>query len=558
MSAGSRAWTLNYARRPPAGLTWVDAGLILAVVIVFLYLAGSFAEQQAIWLDETTQLSGLALPFGEQLAWLAGRSDVVLGVPPDRMPPLSYWMGSLWAAVFGLSERSMRWMGIVTVCAAAPALYLAGRITGGRVGALFVMGLVLLSGNVVSTAGDIRAYPLFFSFSAWAAYFYVRLVFNDNGARQTIDLVLLCLFLLLATYTHFFGLLAAGCIMAALLTDRILTGCRTAPIIVASTAFGLLTMGILPFVLSAVNISGGTEDSVSFAQLLRDVARLVFRLFVHPSQLIVTSALVAYLCALTVLVAIGLLRLRAAHAPGQCWQQPNSNCAAGSDGRMSLKSAILALPLGLALIVLVCARFAINSFEVFAPHYNIWLVPLVGIVLALAFREDTANGYLRNAAVAAGGVAIACSLVGVASLKRHAQLYSHGPGEWVAAHIEAPEATLIIHGDLGPSGHLYFPIYFLTGGVVEQWYHDKDDGQFRRIGPYGREPVIDPEKRQGDFETVMEVHTVSMDSMGLAAIARGESPCAFEADRILPRAAELLRESTYCAFFATRMTVYSQ
>ncbi|WP_150122029.1 hypothetical protein, partial [Sulfitobacter sp. HI0129] len=89
--------------------------LALATCALFVAMAGLFALRQSIWIDETTQLSGLALDFRTQLAWLAGSSDVNLGVPPDRMPPLSYWLGGLWTEVFGLTEGSMRWFGIVTV-----------------------------------------------------------------------------------------------------------------------------------------------------------------------------------------------------------------------------------------------------------------------------------------------------------------------------------------------------------------------------------------------------------------------------------------------------------
>ena len=63
-------------------------------------LAGQwFLPQQAFWLDEATQLSGEGLgPWGVT-RWLAGMDSHGFDQFPDRMPPLSYYLGWAWACV---------------------------------------------------------------------------------------------------------------------------------------------------------------------------------------------------------------------------------------------------------------------------------------------------------------------------------------------------------------------------------------------------------------------------------------------------------------------------
>ena len=64
--------------------------------------AARFLPHQTLWIDEVTQMAGLGLgPIGV-VRWLLHPTLTDLGVPSDRMPPLSYWLGWLWAQAFGL------------------------------------------------------------------------------------------------------------------------------------------------------------------------------------------------------------------------------------------------------------------------------------------------------------------------------------------------------------------------------------------------------------------------------------------------------------------------
>ncbi|MDT8344381.1 MAG: hypothetical protein RQ752_08085, partial [Thermohalobaculum sp.] len=115
--------------RPTPG--WLPILLAVAIGAIHLAAAARFAGVQSLWVDETTQMTGLSLDFIERMRWLAGGSNMQLGVPPDRMPPGSYVLGAAWSGVAGLSESAMRWFGIVALATGLPALYLAGSRLGG-------------------------------------------------------------------------------------------------------------------------------------------------------------------------------------------------------------------------------------------------------------------------------------------------------------------------------------------------------------------------------------------------------------------------------------------
>ena len=177
--------------------------------------AAPFLPKQSIWGDETTQLSGLTLGPVEVVRWLANPSSKDFGVPGDRMPPLSYWLGWIWAKGFGLNATSLRWFGVLcTTLATALVFHSAYRAFG--VHAACGAGLVFaLSPNVTYLAVEIRAYPLFLLTSAGAFHAFLGLL-PCSTDRQTNSWIALILWLLLGIYTHFFGIVLAGSILSVL------------------------------------------------------------------------------------------------------------------------------------------------------------------------------------------------------------------------------------------------------------------------------------------------------------------------------------------------------
>src|SRR5262249_38280768 len=108
----------RYLDRGPSVHASIVAALILALSIE-IYI---FARMQNIWLDEATQLSGITLNCWEMLRWLAGADQDRLGVPGDRMPPLSYLLDWLWLHLCGPSEIGFRLFHSAFVIAGVAAL----------------------------------------------------------------------------------------------------------------------------------------------------------------------------------------------------------------------------------------------------------------------------------------------------------------------------------------------------------------------------------------------------------------------------------------------------
>src|SRR5580765_5828134 len=134
-----------------------DLAAALAVACVAVGLSSGFAAQQEIWLDETTQLAGLSLGPARVLPWLAGADPGrFAGIPADRMPPLSYWVGWLWSQAFGRSEASLRALGVALGAAAALLVFASARRLWGRA-AGYLAGLSFaLSPNVIVSSVEIR------------------------------------------------------------------------------------------------------------------------------------------------------------------------------------------------------------------------------------------------------------------------------------------------------------------------------------------------------------------------------------------------------------------
>jgi len=531
-------------------LHWSDVLIVCVAIIIFVSAAGLFASYQSIWLDETTQLTGLALPLKEQLSWLTGYTSV-LGVPADRMPPLSYWIGSLWATIFGGSEHSFRWMGIVAICCAVPALYGSGRAIGGRAGGVFILALTLLSSRMITEAVEIRAYPIFFAFAAWATYFFVLLIVEDEGPRTAARFRYLCLFLLLAIYTHFFGIVAASCLLAALFIYRFFNGIQSGFVLIGYLVVMVFSAGIIPFILASSKISdpGTIESTHSLKDTGTQIAQLVLWMFDYPNQLALFGFMPVFFIALAVLIIFALRHVL-------------SEIGKSSQSFLSLKSIALILPLVFGIGGLGVLSFIIRGFNTLAPSYNLWMVPLLLLFMVLAFKTK-ANGAVisRIGVYAAGIILVLYNLLAINSLLAQPALYSHGPSEWVASNIKNPESTLIIHDSKGGWGFLYFPLYYITHGKVTQWIGDSNE-TMKLVSPTGFSPVLNPKNELTKFSKVIIARTSSLNSNQITAIARGTSACAparpeisglFE-DADTGQSQEVGVQS-FCAYIATAMKI---
>ena len=226
----------------------------IAIVAVFVLLAAAFARVQTLWIDETTQLSGLTLDPLDQLRWLAGDDAHRFGVPPDRQPPLSYFMGWAWSQVFGLSQMTMRFFGVVAVAIAGLFIAATGYRSSGRWGGPLACGLFLLSPNIIGIAPEIRPYPVFLlwaSIGLWCLSGYARAMTSNRGPWLW-GLSAACL---AASYTHYYG----GIMGIALLSAALLVAWRnknpTRQVFLAGALYVILSLGLIPFIASAFRIS---------------------------------------------------------------------------------------------------------------------------------------------------------------------------------------------------------------------------------------------------------------------------------------------------------------
>lgn len=503
----------------------IRLALPLVVMAGFAGLAIAFARTQAIWIDETTQMSGLGLPWGAQFDWLKGGENPIPGVPPDRMPPLSYWLGKLWSAVFGLSEMSMRSFGIFAMICGAPAIFMAARDIGGRKAGPFLPALVLamiyLAPGMIVQAGEIRAYPLYFAFAAWALFAYLRALIHPKAGKW---LIMLAVFCLAAGYTHFFGTVMAGLMWLSLLIIRLARGEAALPVLLGGVVTALLFAGLIPFVMAAISLSSGADPQApGLAEVIRDSARMATRLWLHGVHLSSPAIAGAALLGMAALVVVALLNL-------------------GQAGPVGIG---LLLPVVLAMLVLPLLRLGIGGFDVLAPHYNLWLVPVFTLFAATGLVAVR----LQNVALGATLLLIAAHLVADARLIRYSETYAHGPGEWIAAAISDPAQTIVIHDGTGTWGHAYFPLYFLTAGKLTQVLRD-GNGAEQLLFPGG---TAEFDGSAQDFATRIYVRTGTLRSADLAKRLSEPGDCGIPA---MPVAPDVVGETrSYCAFEGATMVI---
>ncbi len=489
--------------------------LILAACMIGLVaMASWFAATQSIWVDETTQLSGLTLSPWRQVGWLAGWEKQSFGVPDDRMPPLSYWVGWLWSRGFGLSESSLRWMGIACVGLGVPGVWLAARRLAGDMAAMAASALFVLSPNVLEIAGEIRAYPLFLMLGCWTCWAFVQLESAADEPHRRRWAAVLAVLTVLAAYTHFFGVVLAGSVWGAAVVTRLAR--RRGPWLelVAGAASGIACTGVAPFVVAAKAISsgGGPVAAAGPVEHVKDLARLLYRLVGHPASKVHLVGLAALLAGVALLAICVFVRMAGR------WRRP----AEGDDEIPSDVAEVgLAVVAALGVAAPTAAAFLVSSFDALQPSYSCWLLPVVVVLLASGVTA-AASRWERFASCAAVVLAIAGSTVGASTLLQHRTLYSHGPSEWLAAIVEqSPAPVAVIHDGAGSWGFIYFPLEYQFGDHVEHWLIGPGE-EVQRIRPGGLEQVA---LRPGDVPwkgaTQIWVRATQLDSADLKGYALG-------------------------------------
>jgi hypothetical protein len=421
--------------------------LIIAFAIE-LYL---FSNTQDVWLDETTQLTGVKLTLFDMLRWLAGSDVAHFGVPADRMPPLSYLLDWSWLRLLGPSEVGFRLFhsvfvlgGVVTLAAAT------SRALGPTRTAIFLVFMVL-SPKLISTGVEIRAYPIFFAVTCAQVIFFLRAV-NDPIDRSIWPLALFAFVSVVAIYTHFFGVVSFGAFGLALgisLVGR--RGARTWVALIVGIICILCAIGILPFVIGAAKHSGlmisernaGNKIVIYLLKTLADASNMVS----------LVAAVLFFTGTLTLLAActIGFyLRARKQRLEPIDWLVP----------------VVI-----FGIVITVMTSSFVHSFDGLKASYSIWMFPLLGIMIASGWPFP--GGYCLwwdvGRRLAAGALVGGAALSTYVFFSRSSE-FIHGPRQFVLSlyeNAESPKA--IIYEPTTDWPFIYFPIFFNTDGRADQY-----------------------------------------------------------------------------------------
>ena len=429
--------------RPPAGFPFLPLGVCLLATAL---ANAAFALQQTLWLDETTQLSGLSLGPIDVTRWLMGADmQARFGCPtaPDRMPPVSYWAQWLWSLLFGTTELSYRFSGVCFVTLAALLVFVIARRAYGTGSAVVATLLLGLSPAIIERAPEIRAYPFYLLAAALVYYCLARFL---ERRRQT-WLIALCLALLLTIYTHFLGVIFAGVLFLALL----IVCQRRLAVFLAGSATAAACAGLIPFIVKSRDVSKYGYQWPLQDRLLAAAETLWHLLGQH-----ITSY--HWVCMPLILAAL-LLLIRA------LWR---------ARGALAPLPQCLLLILALGLAVVTAASFGITAFKPALFQYNLWLVPAV--VLLIASLTQSAVSPARDLARLAAALLLVATVIGTVRTAAWGTMMIHGPHPRLIADIRAcgPRNVTLIHERYSDPAavQVFYPIAYVFHGQVHQvtWY----------------------------------------------------------------------------------------
>ncbi|HVR84334.1 MAG TPA: glycosyltransferase, partial [Planctomycetota bacterium] len=449
-----RFWVFRVAKggapSPPAAEAVLDPGgrglrgwlPALGSAALLTLFGALFLRHQCIWIDETTQLKGLTLSPVELVRWLGGQDRARFGVPPDRMPPLSYLVGMTWAGIFGLSEPSLRWLAVLLVAAATIVVARSSGRLGGLAGSTIGGLSFACSPNVLNAAVAIRAYPLFLLTSACSFYAFTRII-AEPRTYQAKWAGWLAFFLVASLYTHFFGLVLAVSLWGAALVAIRLQGGRVGPLLGGVFLTGILSLGLPPFLQSSLEMSSGQEAG---GHGPGDVARYLYRFIGHPALGTSLAATVIAGASVAILLVLALCPRRSA--------APTLYALAG------------ALAVGVS--ITIGAGLSLKSFKAMQPTYSLWVLPGLSILISMAPLARWPR--VGSLGVAVSSLFLAATGYACLVMDTHGTLFSNSPYGRLSPLVKPylDTKTIVIH-DGDQFAISYFPLYFGFGDRLQQF-----------------------------------------------------------------------------------------
>jgi hypothetical protein len=426
-------------------------GLLLGC---FVLACVRFALVQDIWIDESTQLSGVRLPLGELVGWLAGTHANRFGVPGDRMPPLAYLPDHLWWAAAGASVLRFRLFHILLATCGVAVVARTEIAALGRhwlgVGTAFLV----LSPKMIEAAAELRCYPLFFTVASVLVALFLNIVQRRPEPVAWGKLLLFGAGCVVLSYIHFFGVVAAFAMFATLLLAFCTNRTSLLRVLTVGAGLALCLLGLYPFIFGATSISPAGPAATP-----GDITYYLPMLIGHPSLLIYPVAAVLYFG------ACALLLLAAAYGAARRARQR----------RTEPLDWLLAVAL-VGCAATIVPGLVISSFSALKPSYSIWLMPVFALLIALGAGQpiglSTWDRYGRAGAAAAMlvGAAIATGVFLV-----QAPWFVHGPHQLIATARElSPPNTAILYAEPATYAYGYFPMVYQSGGHLPQWLAEPD------------------------------------------------------------------------------------
>jgi hypothetical protein len=443
---------------------WILSIYILIVAALLTLLAFElfkFASAQDIWMDETTQLSGITLKPWQLLRWLSGVDRERFGLPGDRMPPLSYLLDWAWLRFAGSSEIGFRLFHSAFVIAGAGILTAVTLRNVGPLAAILTLTFLVLSPKLIGVGVEIRAYPIFFSVTCIQVAIFLHLAARRNRA----DIRLLGLFsltCLILIYTHFYGVVSTAAFFLALVVIYINSASSLAVLLVTFAGVSLGSSGVLPFVFSAVDYSSAKSVSAepTIVQPIHKYVEFFPTLLGGPANMVSVPAGVLFLGGTLALLAVAF-----AAALWRLWHRKVQPC----------DWLFLVVIFGAILPMLASAIIG-SRVNYLNANYSIWLLAPLALLVGLGAAQLTGMRLWDHLGrFVAGGAMVMGAASSTFIFLDHSSLFVHGPHRFVASlYDRAAGSKGIVYKTGAKWKFSYFPLVFSHNGDIHQYRSDND------------------------------------------------------------------------------------
>jgi hypothetical protein len=414
-----------------------------------------FARAQDIWIDESTQLSGITLPLWDMLKWLTGQGLDRFGVPGDRTPPISYLFDWSWSRLVGRSELGLRLFHAAFVIGGVLLIATVAKREMRVAATIAVLLFLVLSPKLIQTAVEIRAYPIFFAITCVQVAIFLQLVPKASGdpRNSRIDLTILTVFAglcLLAIYCHFYGIVSTFSFFLVLAMARLGSWRSQITLFIVFACLMAGSTGLVPFLTGAV---GQSSPGAVPAPTAGSYLTYLLKLFGDSANMVILPAAFLFIGGTTALLISGtvpaLVRILRRQATSVDW---------------------LALVVGVGATIPILSSFVITRFNTMSANYSGWLLaPLAllmgaGASLPVGFRLwDKTGRFVAMGATFFGGA------ISTFFFLTHAALFVHGPNRFVSEIFSGMEDPKAIVYEGAGWGYSYFPLSLTLGSGPHQY-----------------------------------------------------------------------------------------